>query len=236
MPPSLCPSTTNPASAATTGLRLISTPNARAETVRSALSSRQKLTTDESSATPAPATRVDGRSSAVPPDAAAERFLSLLRAHNVQVTRLSAGEVVPLDDRTTVEVLWPGALPQKADVNDTSLVLKIICDGQSVIVPGDVGAAGQAALGQSASMRADALVLPHHGTWSESLPDFVSAISPRFILASRSRSPAPPVSAGAKAHEFYTHIERPGRFFCTSDRGWIQLRFGAGEAAVTTMR
>ncbi len=171
------------------------------------------------------------------PPAAVGELMSLLAERGVEVVRLSAGQTVEIDDRTRVEVLWPPA--QRRDdlsVNDTSLVLRVVCDGRSILLTGDLDAIGQADLTRDGGAGADVLVLPHHGGWEKELPAFFDAVAPTFVLVSSARRLRAPTSGGEAAREFYQRIDADGRFYATSRNGWIRVRFGVGGIRVKTMR
>ena len=145
---------------------------------------------------------------------------------------------VALDDRTRVEVLWPPAERRDGlSVNETSLVLRIVCDDQSVLLPGDIEAVGQSELARRGEVLAcDALVLPHHGIWSEALPAFVAATAPRVVMASSARRPRAPLQATSHAGEFYSRLHSAYRYYTTPRNGWIHLAFGRGRLEVQATR
>ncbi len=170
-------------------------------------------------------------------DATAVRFLEMLDRRGVEVVRIAAGDTIQLDARTRVDVLWPprGEVG-KLTVNDTSLVLRITCDGKSVIVPGDLAAVGEGRLAAAPAMRADALVLPHHGGWTDTLPAFFAAVAPRYALVSRSRDLAAPARNKDVAEQFYSRLQSQAGYRCTAHDGWVELTFGRGELSVKTSR
>jgi len=73
-----------------------------------------------------------------------------------------------------------------------------------VLLPGDLEAAGEAALLRSgARLEADVLLLPHHGSASSSTWDFLEAVDPAVVIASapcagRFAMPAPAVMERAR--------------------------------------
>jgi len=169
--------------------------------------------------------------------AAAERFLELLAEGHAAPIRLRPGQTVRLDDRTVVEVLWPPPGRSDLTVNDTSLVLRIVCDGRSVILPGDLDEVGQAALaGQGEQVRADVLILPHHGGWEKTLPAFVDAVGPSVILVSNGRELTAPARGGEAAERFYGRLRSGYRFHSTRRNGWIHVRLGKAGVGVEVMR
>jgi competence protein ComEC len=171
-----------------------------------------------------------------------------------------------LDDGARVEVLWPpaqgaptGPSPQSGpsgppadarpatqaawgkglSVNDTSLVLRVVDAGGSILLPGDATEIPQAALlAEDASrLRCDVLVMPHHGSWSESLPEFLKAARPRVVLVSRASEPRPPASGrtAAAAADFYSRIKSADTYFSTAHSGWVRASLDPGDLQVHTM-
>jgi len=183
-------------------------------------------------------------------EAPAEQFLALARQKHIPIEYIHAGDVIALDERTKVRVFWPPSQPDNGlPVNDTSLMLKITCDGQSVMLPGDVEDKALATIlaehsekpGPDAHatvddpLHADVLLLPHHGGWSNHLPDLVARVRARFVLASRDRDSA--VGSGddgTKAKFYATLHQKP--FFATWRNGCIHVTFGEGKVGVTSAR
>lgn len=133
------------------------------------------------------------------------------------------GRRVRLDERTSVTVLWP---PPAAtghvfeEANDSSLVLRLECDGLRVLIPGDIEHLAQSLLLglPPEELRADVLILPHHGGYSPVLAEFVSAVRPRCLIRSSvprhgdAEAQVPALSAGRE-------------FLSTDTDGCIRVRF-----------
>lgn len=69
--------------------------------------------------------------------------------------------------------------------NDRSCVLRIDAAGGSVLIAGDIEKpAEQWLLRERAALKADVLVVPHHGSNTSSTPDFVAAVAPRHAFFS----------------------------------------------------
>ena len=167
-----------------------------------------------------------------------KKMLDILTRRNTNIIRLRAGMSIDLDERTRIEVLWPPTQKRSdLSLNDTSLVLRIICDDKSILLTGDIDKLAQSALiNSSQPIHCDALVLPHHGAWTSTLDKFVKTVKPKIVLVSGSyqRSSA---TGGSRAHRnFYADLKRKCEFYNTGRRGWIQVRFGAGQINVETMR
>jgi len=163
-------------------------------------------------------------------------FFAAMSERDVPVFRLHAGDRVRLDDATDVEVLWPPA--QRMDnpsANDTSLVLRVRCGGKSALLTGDLEALGQAAVAGEA-VRCDVLLLPHHGGWENTLPGFLHAAKPRFVLLSNWRDPQAPGEPESPRARFYAEVQSRYRYYSTARNGWIQVRLGEGDIEVKTMK
>ena len=169
---------------------------------------------------------------------AVNELVRTLEDHRVKIVRIRAGQRIDLDRRTRVEVLWPEQFyPDELSINDTSLVLRVTCDGQSVLLTGDLGPVGQGALSRTPErIRCDVLVVPHHGGWERTLPDFVRAVDPRVVVVSSARDPGPPAAHDQAAAEFYGHLRTRYEYYSTARNGWIRIRFGRGKVTVRTMR
>ncbi len=85
----------------------------------------------------------------------------------------------------TFELLWPrGQLDETLLTNDTSTVLRLSYAGHSILLTGDIEERGQRALLQRSDLRADVLVLPHHGSVRPSSKAFIDAVLPRAVIRS----------------------------------------------------
>lgn len=117
--------------------------------------------------------------------------------------------------------LWPIDRKGEND-NDQSCVLLVRGGGRSVLLTGDISAAAEARLSAlyGKRMRAELVLVPHHGSGGSSSEDFISAVQPRIALISsgfqnRFRHPRTEVleryrSAGSAVHN-------------TVDLGWTEL-------------
>ncbi|WP_373741289.1 DNA internalization-related competence protein ComEC/Rec2 [Neisseria sp.] len=94
-----------------------------------------------------------------------------------------------------------------AEDNDRSCILRVVAGGQSLLVTGDLGQAGERALvaKYGAGLFSQVLVLGHHGSNSSSSGGFLNAVSPQYGVASAGygnayRHPAADVQTRLKAH------------------------------------
>ena len=171
-------------------------------------------------------------------ESASAEFVELLKHSETQIVRLRAGQTVELDARTKIEVLWPPRTKRDdLSVNDTSLVLRVICDGRSILLPGDINEAAQRELlAEPNSLASDVLVLPHHGAWTKSLPEFFDAVNPQIVLVSGASEPDGGSDPADPRAVFFGRLRTAVRYCTTARNGWICVRFSAGGIDVETMR
>lgn len=121
-------------------------------------------------------------------NAPAQAFLTTLDSLHRSPQLLSKGQYLQLDPETACEILWP---PPNQDLkaNDSSLVLRITCRNRSLLIPGDIQEpAERELLTDPASLHADVLIAPHHGSTTPTTAQFLAAVDPQFILSSNDRT------------------------------------------------
>lgn len=119
---------------------------------------------------------------------AVDRLVAAARDRGVPIRGPLAGAVLRVGD-LTLEVLapWPALLDATGPdaSNDASFVLRASTGGASVLLAGDSGAAVHGRLLASVPdrLRADVLVLPHHGSTTSDLR-LIAAVAPRTAVVS----------------------------------------------------
>ncbi len=85
----------------------------------------------------------------------------------------------------TFELLSPlSDFDEACSTNDTSTVLRLTYTGHSILLTGDIEDYAQRALLDRGDLRADVLVLPHHGSVRSSSKAFVDAVGARVVIRS----------------------------------------------------
>ncbi|HXH04065.1 MAG TPA: DNA internalization-related competence protein ComEC/Rec2 [Candidatus Competibacteraceae bacterium] len=145
-------------------------------------------------------------------------------------------ETVPIRDvepcRTGLDWEWDGVRFQLLHpppsggygVDNGSCVLRVSGPGGSLLLPGDVAAAGEGALLRQygAALASDVLLAPQQGQGTPSRPEFLAAVAPRYVVFSTERGnrygyPRPQTRA------FYTRTG--ARLLDTAEDGAITFHF-----------
>jgi competence protein ComEC len=113
--------------------------------------------------------------------------------------------------------------------NDLGCVLKIIAPGGTVLMTADIEKKSEAELiernaDDPAALKADVLVMPHHGSKTSSTEEFLDAVKPQIALIpvgyrNRFRHPHPDVMA--------RYAERGVKVYRTDDAGALTMKLGA---------
>jgi competence protein ComEC len=102
--------------------------------------------------------------------------------------KASRGDRITNSGDAVLEVLWPPAgLAATGNSNDTSLVLRISYAGKRVLACGDIEEYAIQQLLATTDVRADVLLLPHHGSMTPSTAAFIRAVDPRYCIRSTGR-------------------------------------------------
>jgi competence protein ComEC len=84
-------------------------------------------------------------------------------------------------DGVRFEFLHPVAGAQHPRRNNRSCVLHVAAQGGSMLLTGDIESSVEAALHEKA-LKADVLLVPHHGSRSSSSREFIAAVAPRWAV------------------------------------------------------
>jgi competence protein ComEC len=115
-------------------------------------------------------------------------LLHELRVQNIPLLLVSSPSALDLGDGMSLEILWPREVLLGKNIrarNDTSIVLRGLFGGRSVLLPGDMEEGVENALLSLGEMlRSDILKVPHHGSRTSSSTGFLLAVSPKVAIAS----------------------------------------------------
>ena len=121
-----------------------------------------------------------------PPDQPSSVLIEELRRRKLAVETMDASVSGFEIGGARFDVLWPPReLPFEPTANESSIVLRVAHAGRSILLAGDIEEHAQRCLLESGvDLRADVLVLPHHGSTRRNTRAFVEAVSPGYVVRS----------------------------------------------------
>lgn len=117
------------------------------------------------------------------------RFLLVLKSRHIPWRRARKGMVFTLGRDLTGTVFYPYAdTPEPDDWNDGSLVIRLAYGRQVLLLPGDLGAAGEEALlAAGGDLRATVLKVAHHASATSTGGALLAAVRPEAAVISVGR-------------------------------------------------
>ena len=115
--------------------------------------------------------------------------LDAARRTSTPIKIAHAGEVLQFDPTTRIFVLQPAVSYRPNDLNDQSVVLKVVYGSSSVLLPGDASQNVEDALIHRAGSLLASTVLksPHHGALTASSEEFLRVVEPSLVVISVGR-------------------------------------------------
>jgi len=116
-----------------------------------------------------------------------ERFIEIIEKKGIPHRMMSRDRAPVMMGGAKIEILHPGgrAGGNSLDVNDRSLVLKIIYGDVSILLPGDISEDIESRLvGSGANLKSRILLAPHHGSLHSSSVTFVRKVNPEAVVFS----------------------------------------------------
>lgn len=141
-------------------------------------------------------------------------------------------------DGVDFEVLhpsWESYGVERMKSNDRSCVLKIAARGRRILLAGDIEARSEREIlaNDAATVRADILVVPHHGSTTSSTPEFVAAVAPEiavFTSGYRNRFGHP------RPQVLQRYIDQGARLLRSDWHGAVRFEVGSDSIGVALER
>lgn len=112
-------------------------------------------------------------------------LLGELAKREADVREVTASRITSEHGGVTVEYLWPvGEVDETLEINDSSTVLRICFAARCILLSGDIGERAQNHLLARGDLRADVLMLPHHGDVVGTTRDFIDAVGAAILIRS----------------------------------------------------
>ncbi len=161
----------------------------------------------------------------------AQRLITEMKTQGVRRMYVQRGDRLTGTGETSIEVLWPPppAAFQISETNESSVVLRVTYAGKRILLCGDIQDAAQRRLIRTGDLKADVLVLPHHGGLTTSTRSFIRAVAPKYCIRSSGQRDA------ASPRELFSAVSG-SRYFNTADDGAVEICASPGRLAVQAFR
>jgi competence protein ComEC len=171
--------------------------------------------------------------------AAFAEWRAMIEREKIPYHEAVPGEWIDMGQGASLRVLAPAvdAVEDGADLNDSSLVLKLAWGSVSFLLPGDLEADGEAALlASGGDLRATVLKVPHHGADTSTTDPFLAAVQPLVSVISVGEDnsfhhPSPSTIDKLDQTVLYRTDEN-GRVRFSTDGKSLRIEVDRGEPAV----
>lgn len=167
--------------------------------------------------------------SRVPAKSPSADLLRLLDAAGTPMERLPMAPAEWHVGEVKFELLWPARFDSLPAANDTSTVLRISTDRVSVLLTGDIDELAQDALLERGDLKADVLVLPHHGSVRRTTRRFLEAVGADILIRSSDERMDETINGLVQITDGRT-------VYNTADLGAVTVEIGQGGLSVTGFR
>ena len=152
-------------------------------------------------------------------------LMDILKKDGVKMITLQKGDVIKSGD-SIISVLSPdSALLHDKDLNESSLVLRVVVASTTVLFAGDIGRSAERMLASNGVGRSDIIKVPHHGSRASLFANFLDMIHPRIAIFEVGRN-----TYGHPTEEALSkYAELGALLFRTDKQGTIRLIVGEGR-------
>jgi competence protein ComEC len=145
---------------------------------------------------------------------------SAIDEHGIAVQEVCAGDRLRAGDGCAIEVLHPPRYGVIGSDNANSMVLAVDCQGQAILLPGDLESPGLDDVLAEEPRRCAVLLAPHHGSRKSNCPELARWSTPRWVVFSGS-------GRWDLSESEATYRAVGSRVLHTHDGGAIQVRIDA---------
>lgn len=115
-------------------------------------------------------------------------MLDVLKRQGIPIVLADPRQDIDFGDRVLLDIIWPPAsalTENQRDINDTSIVLRVLYGEESILFTGDIEeSAERAILVSGADIRAKILKVAHHGSRTGTSTGFLLAVRPKIAVIS----------------------------------------------------
>lgn len=113
-----------------------------------------------------------------------EDFINLANQKNVNIIIVKSGDIINVEKDIKIQILYPSSNLKFDDLNNNSIVAKIIYKNFTMLFTGDIEKDAERAILSEFNYILESTVLKvaHHGSKTSSTEDFINTVKPKIAL------------------------------------------------------
>lgn len=111
-------------------------------------------------------------------------FMNIVNRKNIKIEEVSQGDRIIFEENIYMDIISPNEKLEFEDLNNNSIVAKLIYNKFSILFTGDIGFKAEELLKQNNEniLQSTMIKIAHHGSGSSSDLSFLEAVKPKFAL------------------------------------------------------
>ena len=112
-----------------------------------------------------------------------EEIIGIAKKKKINILKVEEGDILHVDKYTKAQILHP-SYGLHEDINENSIVMKLICFKKSLLFTGDISEDIEKELAEkySSILKSDILKVAHHGSKTSSSEEFIQVVAPKIAL------------------------------------------------------
>lgn len=114
------------------------------------------------------------------------KIIDIVKNKNIKVVVVKAGDKLTIEQDLAIEILYPNEKLDFTDINNNSIVAKLIYKNFSLLFTGDIEEKAEKVLISkykgTDSLKSTIIKIPHHGSKTSSTEEFIKQVNPKIAL------------------------------------------------------
>lgn len=115
-----------------------------------------------------------------------EKIIEIVKRKKVQVLIVKCEEQINIDKEVKLQILYPEETLKYSDLNNNSIVVKLVYNNFSMLFTGDIEKEAESYLvnkySNTNTLKSTVIKIPHHGSKTSSTENFLKNVNPQIAL------------------------------------------------------
>ena len=114
-----------------------------------------------------------------------EEFMQLAKKKNINTVVVASGNVINIEPNIKIYILYPKSKLEFADLNNNSIVAKLVYNSFSILFTGDIEKEAESKIIEKYNqniLKSTVLKIAHHGSKTSSTKEFLQLVNPQIAL------------------------------------------------------